>query len=93
MTWTIIISAVTGPEGLKISIAKEYARNISDEDVTGDFIGNHHNHLLRPKAMLERAFPERISLENEVRALKSFEGVSFFSATKWNSLSPASLGQ
>lgn len=74
----MIISVVTGPSGLDISAGKEYVRNISVEDITGDIVRAPQNLKHYPKAMLEEKFPKTFELENEIRALKSFKGVSFF---------------
>ncbi|KAF8312219.1 hypothetical protein DL93DRAFT_1325415 [Clavulina sp. PMI_390] len=74
-SWTIVISAETSPTGLRIFVNQEFSRTIADETVTGQFASGTKNQLLRPKKMLEEAFPDKVALTDEIKALEQFEGV------------------
>ncbi|KAF8313282.1 hypothetical protein DL93DRAFT_2081373 [Clavulina sp. PMI_390] len=75
VSWTIVISDQTTPTGLKIFVSKEFARSIADETVTSQFASGEKDQLLRPKRMLEVAFPDEVSLTEEMKALEQFEGI------------------
>jgi len=82
-SWTIIISAITDANGLRIKIDKQFEPNY--ESRTEGFITSDESHRIRdPLSILKPIFPVAIGLETELKSLKKFENIwySFYPGLK-----------
>ena len=75
MSWTIVISLITDASGLSIRVDKLFKPHY--ESKTEGFItGDEAFRIRDPMGILKPIFPVEITLANELKSLKTFEGVS-----------------